>query len=127
MDCSQTQYYLSGDCHPCLQCGPGQELSEDCGYGSGWSASCIPCSVKTYKEGWGYHNCKFCQSCKRINRHQKSLCTSKSNAICGECLPGFYSKTRMDGLQELECMPCGPSSTTEQQCSRKSQKSLAQD
>ncbi|XP_021474052.2 tumor necrosis factor receptor superfamily member 27 isoform X2 [Oncorhynchus mykiss] len=118
MDCSQTQYYLSGDCHPCLQCGPGQELSEDCGYGSGWSASCIPCSVKTYKEGWGYHNCKFCQSCKRINRHQKSLCTSKSNAICGECLPGFYSKTRMDGLQELECMPCGPSSTTEQQCSR---------
>lgn len=33
----------------------------------------------------------------------------------------------MDGLQELECMPCGPSSTTEQQCSRKSQKSLAQD
>ncbi|XP_024275991.1 uncharacterized protein LOC112250246 [Oncorhynchus tshawytscha] len=118
MDCSETQYYLSGDCHPCLQCGPGQELSEDCGYGSGWSASCIPCSVKTYKEGWGYHNCKFCQSCKRINRHQKSLCTSKSNAICGECLPGFYSKTRMDGLQELECMPCGPSSITEQQCSR---------
>ncbi|KAK6316982.1 hypothetical protein J4Q44_G00123820 [Coregonus suidteri] len=118
MDCSKTQYYLNGDCLPCLQCGPGQELSEDCGYGSGWSAYCIPCSVKTYKEGRGYHNCRFCQSCKRINRHQKSLCTSKSNAVCGECLPGFYSKTRMDGLQDLECMLCGPSSTTEQQCSR---------
>ncbi|XP_071029193.1 tumor necrosis factor receptor superfamily member 27 isoform X1 [Oncorhynchus clarkii lewisi] len=118
MDCSETQYYLNGNCHPCLQCGPGQELSEDCGYGSGRSAYCIPCNVKTYKEGWGYHFCRFCQSCKRINRHQKSLCTSKSNAVCGECLPGFYSKTRINGLQDLECMPCGPSSTTEQQCSR---------
>ncbi|KAK6322212.1 hypothetical protein J4Q44_G00070040 [Coregonus suidteri] len=118
MDCSETQYYLNGNCHPCLQCGPGQELSEDCGYGIGRSAYCIPCNVKTYKEGQGYHNCRFCQSCKRINRHQKSLCTSKSNAVCGECLPGFYSKTRIDGLQDLECMPCGPSYTTEQQCSR---------
>uniref|UniRef100_A0A4W5L7W2 TNFR-Cys domain-containing protein n=1 Tax=Hucho hucho TaxID=62062 RepID=A0A4W5L7W2_9TELE len=118
MDCSDTQYYLNGNCHPCLQCGPGQELSEDCGNGSGRSAYCIPCNVKTYKEGRSCHFCRFCQSCKRINRHQKSLCTSKSNAVCGECLPGFYSKTRIDGLQDLECMPCGPSSTTEQQCSR---------
>ncbi|KAL0994221.1 hypothetical protein UPYG_G00119450 [Umbra pygmaea] len=118
MDCSENQYYLNGDCYPCLQCGPGQEPSEDCGYGSGWSSYCIPCSAKTYKESRNYHNCKFCQSCKRINRNQKSPCTSKSNAVCGDCLPGFYSKTRMDGLQDLECIPCGSSSTTEPDCSR---------
>ncbi|XP_010893744.2 tumor necrosis factor receptor superfamily member 27 [Esox lucius] len=118
MDCSENQYYLNGVCHPCLKCGPGKELSEDCGYGSGWSAYCIPCSVKTYKESRNSHNCKFCQSCKHINRHQKSPCTSKKNAVCGECLPGFYSKTRMDGLQDLECIPCGFFSTSEHECSR---------
>ncbi|KAJ7995905.1 hypothetical protein DPEC_G00231550 [Dallia pectoralis] len=118
MDCSENQYYFNGVCIPCLQCGPGQELSEDCGYGSGWSAYCIPCSVKTYKERRGSDNCKFCQSCKHINRQQKSLCTSTKNAVCGECLPGFYSKTRLDGVQDLECGPCSFSSSSQLECSR---------
>ncbi|KAG9338233.1 hypothetical protein JZ751_026986 [Albula glossodonta] len=118
MECSQNQYYYKGECHNCQQCGPGQELSEDCGYGSGVEAYCTSCNAKSYKEDWGHHSCRLCQSCRRVNRHQRVPCTSKSNAVCGECLPGFYSKTRIDGLRDLECMPCGPSSVNEHQCTR---------
>ncbi|XP_046876342.1 tumor necrosis factor receptor superfamily member 27 isoform X1 [Hypomesus transpacificus] len=118
MDCTENQYSLNEECHPCLQCEPGLELSEDCGYGNGQSAHCTPCSLKTYKEDWGHHNCRFCQSCKRLNRQEKSSCTSRRNAVCGKCLPGFYSKIRIDGLQDLECMPCVSSSSSGQQCRR---------
>ncbi|KAG7484250.1 hypothetical protein MATL_G00047440 [Megalops atlanticus] len=118
MDCSEKEYYYKGECHICQQCGPGQELSEECGYGSGAHAYCTSCNVRFYKEDWGHHNCKLCQSCKRVNRHELFPCTTRSNAVCGECLPGFYSKTRIDGLQDAECMPCVPSSGSERQCSR---------
>ncbi|KAG5843555.1 hypothetical protein ANANG_G00152150 [Anguilla anguilla] len=118
MDCSVNQYYNKGECHLCQQCGPGQELSEDCGYGSGRDAYCTSCNAKSYKEEWGHHSCRLCQSCKWVNRHEKFPCTTKSNAVCGDCLPGFYSKTRIDGLHDLECMPCGLSSANEQQCIR---------
>ncbi|XP_061106107.1 tumor necrosis factor receptor superfamily member 27 isoform X2 [Conger conger] len=118
MDCSENQYYYKGECHQCQQCGPGQELSEECGYGSGRDAYCTSCNAKSFKEDWGHHSCRLCQSCKRVNRHEKFPCTTKSNAACGECLPGFYSKTRIDGLHDFECMPCGPSSASEHQCIR---------
>ncbi|KAJ8348785.1 hypothetical protein SKAU_G00273740 [Synaphobranchus kaupii] len=118
MDCSEKHYYYKGDCHLCQQCGPGQELSEECGYGSGRNAYCTSCNAKSYKEDWGHHSCRLCQSCKRVNRDQQFPCTAKSNAVCGECLPGYYSKTRIDGLHDLECMPCGPSSASEHQCIR---------
>ncbi|XP_036379691.1 tumor necrosis factor receptor superfamily member 27 [Megalops cyprinoides] len=118
MDCSEKEYYYKGECHICQQCGPGQELSEECGYGSGAHAYCTSCNVRFYKEDWGHHNCKLCQSCKRVNRHELFPCTTRSNAVCGECLLGFYSKTRIDGLQDVECMPCVPSSGSERQCSR---------
>ncbi|KAJ8401793.1 hypothetical protein AAFF_G00377640 [Aldrovandia affinis] len=118
MDCSVNQYYYKGECHICRQCGPGQELSEECGYGSGADAYCTSCNVRSYKEDWGHQSCLLCQSCKRVNRHQKVPCTTNSNAVCGECLPGFYSKTRIDGLRDLECMACGPSSASDRQCTR---------
>ena len=28
MDCFENQYYESGGCHSCVQCSPGQELTE---------------------------------------------------------------------------------------------------
>ncbi|XP_066570819.1 tumor necrosis factor receptor superfamily member 27 isoform X2 [Amia ocellicauda] len=118
MDCSANQFSVDGKCLPCQQCGPGQELSEDCGYSSGEEALCVNCRPRWYKDDWGHHGCKVCQSCKLVNRHQTSNCTGSSNAVCGECLPGFFSKTRIDGLRDLECMPCALSSASEPQCTR---------
>ncbi|KAI7813470.1 tumor necrosis factor receptor superfamily member 27 [Triplophysa rosa] len=118
MDCSADEYYYSGQCHKCLRCPPGQELKEDCGYGVGVSAVCGVCDARWFKEDWGSHPCAFCQNCRRLNRYQIKRCTHTDNAVCGNCLPGFYSKMRLDGLEDLECLPCGPAPFRNVQCSR---------
>ncbi|KAM3910477.1 tumor necrosis factor receptor superfamily member 27 [Leptodactylus fuscus] len=104
-----------GNCIPCKQCGPGYELSEDCG--SGRDGQCLPCRPGRYKEDRGHHHCLRCQNCAVINRSLKANCTLTSNSICGDCLPGFYSKTQIGGFRELECFPCTPHTPrTEGQC-----------
>uniref|UniRef100_A0AAY4BCI7 TNFR-Cys domain-containing protein n=1 Tax=Denticeps clupeoides TaxID=299321 RepID=A0AAY4BCI7_9TELE len=119
MECSESQFYFDGTCHACPRCPPGQELSQDCGYGSGSAASCVPCSARWFKEDWGSHGCRLCRVCRRVNRREVSACTPSRDALCGECLPGFYSKRRLDGGEDVECMTCGPSTFSELQCSRK--------
>ncbi|XP_058633232.1 tumor necrosis factor receptor superfamily member 27 [Onychostoma macrolepis] len=118
MDCLMDEYYHGGQCHKCPQCPPGQELKEDCGYGVGVSAVCAICDVRWFKEAWGSHPCALCQSCRRLNRYQIKHCTHTDNSVCGNCLPGFFSKLRLDGLEDLECLPCGPTSFRNIQCSR---------
>ncbi|XP_074864194.1 tumor necrosis factor receptor superfamily member 27 isoform X2 [Carettochelys insculpta] len=119
MECQESKYLDEHkNCVPCKECGPGQELSKECGYGEGRDALCIACPPRRFKDSWGYHGCKPCLSCPLINRVQKSNCTATSNAACGECLPGFYSKTRIGGLQDLECIPCTKQTpSSEFQCS----------
>ncbi|KAM4016295.1 tumor necrosis factor receptor superfamily member 27-like isoform 2-T3 [Anomaloglossus baeobatrachus] len=102
-------------CIPCKQCGAGYELSEDCG--SGRETQCLPCRPGRYKEDRGHHHCLRCLNCAVINRSLKANCSLTSNSICGDCLPGFYSKTRIGGFRELECFPCtAHTPRTESQC-----------
>uniref|UniRef100_A0A4W4EGN0 Ectodysplasin A2 receptor n=1 Tax=Electrophorus electricus TaxID=8005 RepID=A0A4W4EGN0_ELEEL len=118
MDCAEDEFSLNGECHKCLQCPPGQELKEDCGYGLGVSATCGVCELHWFKAAWGSHLCRMCQNCRRLNRQKVMSCTQTHNAVCGDCLPGFYSKRRLDGLQDLECLPCGPAHFRSVQCSK---------
>ncbi|KAM7159822.1 tumor necrosis factor receptor superfamily member 27 isoform 5-T6 [Macrochelys suwanniensis] len=119
MECQESEYLDERrKCVPCRECGPGWELSKECGYGEGRDAQCTACPPRRFKDSWGFHGCKPCLSCPLINRVQKSSCTATSNAACGECLPGFYSKTRIGGLQDLECIPCTKQTpSSEPQCS----------
>ncbi|TFK15334.1 ras-related protein Rap-2c [Platysternon megacephalum] len=119
MECQESEYLDEHrKCVPCRECGPGWELSKECGYGEGRDALCTACPPRRFKDSWGFHGCKPCLSCPLINRVQKSNCTATSNAACGECLPGFYSKTRIGGLQDLECIPCTKQTpSSEPQCS----------
>ncbi|XP_073918551.1 tumor necrosis factor receptor superfamily member 27 isoform X2 [Castor canadensis] len=118
MDCQENEYWDQwGHCVTCQQCGPGQELSKDCGYGEGGDAYCTACPPRRYKSSWGHHRCQSCITCAVINRVQKTNCTATSNAICGDCLPRFYRKTRIGGLQDQECIPCTKQTpTSEVQC-----------
>ncbi|XP_034291021.1 tumor necrosis factor receptor superfamily member 27 isoform X1 [Pantherophis guttatus] len=107
VECREGEYLGDhGVCIPCKECGPGFELSKECGYGEGREAECTPCQPRRFKDSWGPHGCKSCLSCALINRAQKSNCSTTSDATCGGCFPGFYSKTQIGGFQDLECVPC---------------------
>ncbi|NXN27397.1 TNR27 factor, partial [Nycticryphes semicollaris] len=118
MNCQESEYRDEhGKCVPCRNCMPGQELSKDCGDGSGGDAQCIACPPRKFKDTWGHHGCKPCLSCALINRIQKSNCTATTNAVCGECLPGFYRKARISGQLDWECIPCTKQTpSSEPQC-----------
>ncbi|NXW17829.1 TNR27 factor, partial [Circaetus pectoralis] len=118
MVCQESEYLDEHrKCTPCRNCMPGQELSKDCGDGSGGDAQCVACPPRKFKDSWGHHGCKPCLSCSLINRTQKSNCTATTNAICGECLPGFYRKARISGQLDWECIPCTKQTpSSEPQC-----------
>ncbi|KAM9440845.1 tumor necrosis factor receptor superfamily member 27 isoform 2-T2 [Clarias gariepinus] len=113
MDCAEDEFLLHGECRRCPHCPPGQELKQECGYGMGGASVCGVCDRRWFKGDWGSHLCRMCQNCLRLNRQEVSPCTRIHNAVCGDCLPGFYSKRRLDGLQDLECLPCGSNRHTQ--------------
>uniref|UniRef100_A0A8C6UBH8 Tumor necrosis factor receptor superfamily, member 19 n=1 Tax=Neogobius melanostomus TaxID=47308 RepID=A0A8C6UBH8_9GOBI len=107
-DCKEQEYKdRFGNCRPCRQCEAGYELSKECGFGYGEDAQCVPCRSSRFKEDRSVQKCKPCLDCGLINRFQKDNCSSTSNAMCGDCLPGYYRKTKLSGFQDMECIPCG--------------------
>ncbi|KAL7979887.1 hypothetical protein Chor_004356, partial [Crotalus horridus] len=99
VECRESEYLDNhGKCSPCKECGPGFELSKECGYGEGRGAECSPCQPRRFKDNWGVHGCKSCVSCALINRAQKSNCSATSDATCGGCFPG---KTRSSSSYAL--------------------------
>ncbi|XP_066872434.1 tumor necrosis factor receptor superfamily member 19 isoform X2 [Kogia breviceps] len=106
--CGQQEFRnRSGNCVLCKQCGPGMELSKECGFGYGEDAQCVRCWPHRFKEDWGFQKCKPCLDCALLSRFQKANCSATRDAICGDCLPGFYRKTKLVGFQDMECVPCG--------------------
>nr|XP_020456116.1 tumor necrosis factor receptor superfamily member 19-like [Monopterus albus] len=118
-ECREQEYKdRFGNCKPCKQCDAGQELSKECGFGYGEDAWCVPCRSSRFKEDRSLQKCKPCLDCGLINRFQKGNCSSTSNAVCGDCLPGYYRKTKLSGFQDMECIPCGdPPPPYEPHCS----------
>ncbi|XP_077578650.1 tumor necrosis factor receptor superfamily member 19 isoform X1 [Stigmatopora nigra] len=118
-ECREQEYKDPfGNCKPCKQCDAGQELSKECGFGYGEDAQCVACRTRRFKEDRSLQKCKPCLDCGLINRFQKNNCSTTSNAVCGECLPGYYRKTKLSGFQDMECIPCGdPPPQYEPQCS----------
>ncbi|XP_051535410.1 tumor necrosis factor receptor superfamily member 19-like [Myxocyprinus asiaticus] len=107
-DCREQEYKDKfGNCIPCRQCDAGQELSKECGFGYGEDAQCVPCRASRFKEDRSLQKCKPCLDCSLLNRFQKGNCSTTNNAVCGDCLPGFYRKTKLSGFQDIECIPCG--------------------
>ncbi|KAM8904015.1 tumor necrosis factor receptor superfamily member 19-like isoform 2-T2 [Spinachia spinachia] len=118
-ECREQEYRdRFGNCEPCTQCDAGQELSKECGFGYGEDARCVPCRSSRFKEDRSLQKCKPCLDCGLVNRLQKGNCSTTSNAVCGECLAGYYRKTKLSGFQDMECIPCGdPPPPYEPHCS----------
>uniref|UniRef100_A0A8C4Z873 TNFR-Cys domain-containing protein n=1 Tax=Gadus morhua TaxID=8049 RepID=A0A8C4Z873_GADMO len=106
--CREQEYRdLFGTCKACQQCDAGQELSKECGFGYGVDARCVGCRSARFKEDRGLQKCKPCLDCGLLNRFQKANCSATRNAACGDCLPGYYRKTKLSGFQDMECILCG--------------------
>ncbi|XP_031429793.1 tumor necrosis factor receptor superfamily member 19 [Clupea harengus] len=118
-ECREQEYKdRFGNCMPCKQCDAGEELSKECGFGYGEDAQCVPCRANRFKEDRGLQKCKICLDCALINRFQTGNCSATSNAVCGDCLPGFYRKTKLSGFLDMECIQCGdPPPPYEPHCS----------
>ncbi|ELR61469.1 Tumor necrosis factor receptor superfamily member 19, partial [Bos mutus] len=93
---------------------------QECGFGYGEDAQCVKCRPHRFKEDWGSQKCKPCLDCALLSRFQKANCSATGDAVCGDCLPGFYRKTKLVGFQDMECVPCGdPPPPYEPHCTSK--------
>lgn len=69
----------------------------------------MPCRSSRFKEDRSLQKCKPCLDCGLINRFQKGNCSTTSNAVCGDCLPGsvsaMWEKTGKKNISSESCPP----------------------
>ncbi|XP_026214194.1 tumor necrosis factor receptor superfamily member EDAR-like [Anabas testudineus] len=115
--CDQTEFlHPNGTCVACPVCGPGEQLSEDCGFGDGGKGVCTMCDEGQFSTDTGVAPCRRCTKCSLLNRLEKSACVATSDALCGQCLPGYYELRSMTGEVELPCVPCYNYDTVHKEC-----------
>ncbi|XP_070692516.1 tumor necrosis factor receptor superfamily member 27-like [Pempheris klunzingeri] len=115
--CDQTEFlHLNGTCVACPVCRPGEQLSEDCGFGDGGEGVCILCEEGKFSAVTGVAPCMRCTKCNLLNRLEKTACAPSSDAQCGQCLPGYYELRSMTGEVELPCVPCYSHDTIHKEC-----------
>ncbi|XP_048453592.1 tumor necrosis factor receptor superfamily member 19L isoform X3 [Rhincodon typus] len=105
LQCGKQEFEDSGQCVPCLCCPPGHEPEQECGYGKGIKMSCRSCLPSTFSKTYGSGSCKPHTDCANLNRSYVRLGTATTDALCGHCLPGYY--TVVVGLSDVRtCLPC---------------------
>ncbi|KAK6486053.1 tumor necrosis factor receptor superfamily member 19L-like isoform X1 [Huso huso] len=106
LHCGKQEYLnREGRCAPCLQCPPGQEPDRECGFGNGLGAVCIDCATGTFSESLDLGPCRPHTRCDNLKHYFLSSGTSTTDAVCGECLSGFYTTTNEPSFAS-ECLPC---------------------
>uniref|UniRef100_UPI0037E74B30 tumor necrosis factor receptor superfamily member 27-like n=1 Tax=Semicossyphus pulcher TaxID=241346 RepID=UPI0037E74B30 len=115
--CDQTQFlHSNGTCVACPVCGPGEQLSEDCGFGDGGDGVCIPCEEGEFSADTGVAPCMRCIQCNLLNRMETRACSPTCDAQCGQCLSGYYKLRSLTGKVELLCVPCYNRHTVHKEC-----------
>uniref|UniRef100_A0A8C4RKC1 RELT TNF receptor n=1 Tax=Erpetoichthys calabaricus TaxID=27687 RepID=A0A8C4RKC1_ERPCA len=94
-----------GQCVPCLQCPAGEEPDQYCSSSNGQEAQCRACAVGTFSDSLSSWPCRAHSWCENLNRAQLSPGTSTTDAVCGDCLAGFFDTEGMSILIN-ECLPC---------------------
>uniref|UniRef100_A0A8C7DJZ7 TNFR-Cys domain-containing protein n=1 Tax=Oncorhynchus kisutch TaxID=8019 RepID=A0A8C7DJZ7_ONCKI len=117
--CNQTQFlHSNGSCADCPVCGPGEQLTDDCGYGDGGEGGrCVACAEGQFSTETGLAPCWQCTRCILLNRQERAVCSPINNAQCGNCLPGYYKLRSRSGEVDLLCMPCySPTGKIRKEC-----------
>ncbi|XP_029020197.1 tumor necrosis factor receptor superfamily member EDAR-like [Betta splendens] len=115
--CDRAEFLgANGTCAACPVCGPGEQLSEDCGFGDGGGGACVACAEGRFSADTGVAPCRRCTRCRLLNRLQRSACVPSGDAQCGPCLPGYYELRSITGEVELPCVPCYSRDTVHKAC-----------
>nr|XP_057935017.1 tumor necrosis factor receptor superfamily member 19L isoform X2 [Doryrhamphus excisus] len=79
----------------CLQCPVGHEPSKPCGQIQSQTEEvrCRSCRTGTFSESLDSELCRPHTPCKLHGQKLVTSGTANSDAVCGDCLPGFQSKT----------------------------------
>ncbi|XP_034025294.1 tumor necrosis factor receptor superfamily member 19L [Thalassophryne amazonica] len=96
----------SGEECMCLQCPAGQEPSKDCRQiqSPAEEVQCQLCPKGTFSDVFDTELCRPHVSCKTLGRNIATPGTATSDAVCGDCLPGFHSATSEDTSIQGSCV-----------------------
>ncbi|KAM4627259.1 tumor necrosis factor receptor superfamily member 19L isoform 1-T2 [Polymixia lowei] len=96
----------------CLQCPAGQEPSKACGQiqGPEEDVRCQSCPVGTFSDALDSELCHPHASCGDLGRKVATPGSSNSDAVCGDCLPGFHptANEKMSTLSPCVAAPSAP-------------------
>ncbi|XP_053176242.1 tumor necrosis factor receptor superfamily member 19L [Scomber japonicus] len=90
----------------CLQCPAGQEPSKACGQiqNPAEEVQCRSCPAGSFSDSLNSELCRPHASCKTLSRHVATAGTATSDAVCGDCLPGFHSAATGDVSTQTPCV-----------------------
>ncbi|KAL7870744.1 hypothetical protein SRHO_G00082410 [Serrasalmus rhombeus] len=90
----------------CLRCPAGQEPSMACGEVEGPDVvvECHICPPGTFSDINGPEQCHPHTACKSLNRWTVAPPTSRSDSVCGACLPGFHPLAPREGSALPACV-----------------------
>ncbi|XP_040903139.1 tumor necrosis factor receptor superfamily member 19L isoform X3 [Toxotes jaculatrix] len=90
----------------CLQCPAGQEPSKACGQiqSPTEEVQCKLCPTGTFSDAFDSELCRPHASCKLLGRKTVTPGTVTSDAICGDCLPGFQSAATEEASTQSPCV-----------------------
>ncbi|XP_019741393.1 tumor necrosis factor receptor superfamily member 19L isoform X2 [Hippocampus comes] len=91
----------------CLKCSAGQEPSKPCGkiHSRVEEVRCRSCQTGTFSDSFDSELCRPHSSCKLRGQKLVTPGTAISDAVCGDCLPGFNSKPSV-GKNASKNTPC---------------------
>ncbi|XP_068172575.1 tumor necrosis factor receptor superfamily member 19L [Antennarius striatus] len=90
----------------CLQCPAGQEPSTACGRipNPTEEVQCRSCPAGSFSDVFDSELCRPHTSCQDLSRGVAIPGTATSDAVCGECLPGFLSAANLESASQSPCM-----------------------
>ncbi|XP_075053757.1 tumor necrosis factor receptor superfamily member 19L [Mixophyes fleayi] len=90
-ECGKAEYLDDeGQCIHCRRCPAGQEPDGICGFGSGAGVGCRVCAPGSFSSRLDMSPCILHTQCNKRKRIQRTAGTRSTDAMCGDCLTGFF-------------------------------------
>ncbi|KAJ8256793.1 hypothetical protein COCON_G00189450 [Conger conger] len=107
--CGWGQVLTSEGC-VCQQCPAGQEPSRACGKAEGPDVvvQCQVCPAGTFSGSYDSELCRPHTSCLRLSRQLVSPGSAEREAVCGDCLTGFYPVSEEQSSGQSLCVRLTP-------------------